>query len=626
MMFFTCAQIIDSLSALADVHPFHGITFLACKKAGLPVGHNVDFPMDAKTAEFMRRYHKIDPNSEYFLQPYHQKKLRWVKPDYPSSGLQAINTQTFAKAFLHTRNTRIWGWVANYVAVLKEGLKKRRGQTIRISAFYLAVWLYKDKEWLDNASASDVVDFFLNDFHITDDEKVNLFDTSITAPPLVSIFQTAKVAWSDLRPHLPQASDSKPDQGGTLTYLETRGVGPADRFILEPAKRLTLITGDNGLGKTFLLECAWWALTSFWADRPAYPHSGTQNNKVEIAFEIEGEQLGAERKTIAFDWKTQTWPHPKSRPTIPGLIVYARVDGSFAVWDPAKQAIKLDPSRGNDKSVFTSAEVWDGLQGHIEGLIRDWVTWQSNPQRYPFDIFVKVLDSLSPPDLGALTPGQPVRLPDDPREIPTIVHPYGTIPIVYASAGVRRVVTLAYLIVWAWNEHVIAAAQRRTPPQRRMVILVDEMEAHLHPQWQRAVLPALMSIGDMLSTRLETQFLVATHSPLVMASAETVFDAERDSLMHLDLSDSGVVSLKELDFVRWGDVSSWLTSPIFALTHARSREAEAAIEAAKSLQLRPDPSAHEVEEVSARLIKSLAPDDHFWPRWMAFAEKFGVEL
>jgi hypothetical protein len=135
-----------------------------------------------------------------------------------------------------------------------------------------------------------------------------------------------------------------------------------------------------------------------------------------------------------------------------------------------------------------------------------------------------------------------------------------------------------------------------------------------------------MSIGDMLSTQLETQFLVATHSPLVMASAETVFDTDKDSLVHLDLSDSGVVSLQEIDFVRWGDVSSWLTSPIFELTHARSKEAETAIEDAKSLQLRNDPSANEVEEVSGRLIKYLAPDDQFWPRWIAFAEKFGIEL
>ena len=623
-MFFTSTQIASSISALSNVHPFHGITFLTCKKNKLPMGRAVHFLMDTKTAEFMREYHKIDPDSEFFFQPY--LKAKWVRQDYPSGGLQSINTQTFVQAFIHDKGTGIWGWASNYVSVLEGSLRTKNRNIIRIPAFHISVWLYKDKEWPDVTSAEDVINFFIEDFAITDSEKEALFDTSTLLELLpVSVFQKEKALWPDLRPLLPQAPDSKPDQGGTLTYLETRGVGPADRFILEPAKRLTLITGDNGLGKTFLLECAWWALTGLWANRPAYPTAAIEN-KVEITFAIAGERSRAERRTIPFDWKTQTWRHLRNRPTIPGLIVYARVDGSFAVWDPAKQAIKLDPSRGNDKSVFTSAEVWDGLQGQIEGLIRDWVSWQSNPQRYPFETFVKVLDCLSPPDLGSLKPGQPVRIPDDPREIPTIVHPYGEVPIVYASAGVRRVITLAYLIVWAWNEHLIAAAQRRTPPQRRLVILVDEMEAHLHPRWQRAVLPALMSVGDMLSEKLETQFLVATHSPLVMASAEPVFDSEKDALVHLDLSDRGIVSLEEIDFVRWGDVSSWLTSPVFELRHARSNEAEAAIEAAKSLQLLNNPSTDEVEEVSGRLLKYLASDDQFWPRWIAFAEKFGVEL
>ncbi len=223
-------------------------------------------------------------------------------------------------------------------------------------------------------------------------------------------------------------------------------------------------------------------------------------------------------------------------------------------------------------------------------------------------------------------PGEPIRIPDDPRDIPTIRHSYGDTPIVYSSAGVKRIITLAYLIVWAWNEHTIAADLARTKTQNRMVILIDEMEAHLHPRWQREVLPALMSVGELLSNSLETQFVVATHSPLVMASSEPIFNEECDSLCHLDIDDSGNVSLKELDFARFGDVSSWLTSPIFELKHARSKEAEIAIESAKSLQTREDVSPDEVKEVSVKLIKYLGPEDKFWPRWISFAERFGINL
>jgi predicted ATP-binding protein involved in virulence len=264
--------------------------------------------------------------------------------------------------------------------------------------------------------------------------------------------------------------------------------------------------------------------------------------------------------------------------------------------------------------------------GRIEGLIRDWVRWQSEPEGARYRTFQKVLAKISPPDLGELRPGRPVRIPEDPRDIPTLVHPYGETPILYASAGVRRVVTLAYLIVWAWHEHLEASKMAQVLPQRRMVVLVDEIEAHLHPRWQRSLLPALTGLGDLLAPALKVQFLIATHSPLVMASAETVFDDKTDKLFHLDMDHSGEVTLKQVEFVAFGDISSWLTSPVFELKHARSNEAEEAIEAAKGLQLRTNVTSAEVREVTYRLKRFLAPEDRFWPRWIAYAENHGVDI
>lgn len=620
--FFTTQQIAESVGVLINVHSFHGITFLACKQAQLPIGKEITFPIDAKTEAFMQEHHRIDPASEWYFQPFKSSgiKKRWVRPDYPAKGLQSINTRTFRDAFSHRHNTRIWGWSNDYVTVLESKLHKKK----RIPALDLAVWLYRQYEWPDSTTFKDVVETFLTDFLITSEEKDLLFDLSvIDSKKEIQSFGDSAYLWSDLRPFLPAAPDAKPDQGGTLAYLETIGLGPAEKFVFKPADRLTLITGDNGLGKTFLLECCWWALTGTWAGRPAFTNPGLLNNKIEITFEIKGEAAKPDRETISYDWKSMSWPASKNRPTISGLIVYARVDGSFAVWDPAKQNISL-PSQ--QKAVFSSDEVWNGLQGHIEGLIRDWVRWQSTPFKSPFETFRRVLRHLSPPDLGILEPGDPVRVPGDPRDIPTIKHLYGTTPIINSSAGVKRIVTLAYLIVWAWTEHVVATELAQGSPQRRIVVLIDEMEAHLHPHWQRAVLPALMSIQEMLSSELKAQYIVATHSPLVMASSETIFNTETDSLVHLDLTEAGKVTLEEIDFVKYGDISSWLTSPIFELRHARSMEAESAIEKAKALQAEVSVSTDEVRSISERLISCLAPDDKFWPRWLFFAEQHGVKL
>lgn len=48
------------------------------------------------------------------------------------------------------------------------------------------------------------------------------------------------------------------------------------------------------------------------------------------------------------------------------------------------------------------------------------------------------------------------------------------------------------------------------------VVLIDEIELHLHPAWQRSVLPRL------LATFPNLQFIVTTHSPLVLAQLNTL--------------------------------------------------------------------------------------------------------
>lgn len=130
-MYFTAAQIARSIEALSRVHPFHGITFLACKQASLPVGREIVFPLDSETDKFLRQHHQIDPGSDWFFQPFKSSAgtKKWVRPDYSAKGLQAINTQTFAPAFLHKPGSRIWGWAPDYVRVLVARLPGKHKDT-----------------------------------------------------------------------------------------------------------------------------------------------------------------------------------------------------------------------------------------------------------------------------------------------------------------------------------------------------------------------------------------------------------------------------------------------------------------------------------------------------------------
>lgn len=622
-----------SLSELSAIHPFFGLDFLVFKQGEIPIGTKTNFPINSRLKEFMTLYYKPDLKSTRYFQPFKTSSREgpWVTWKYPFSGAQKTRTSgRLAAAFLHDRNTDQWGWRSNYVEVLREELDI--GKTDRISAFWLATWLYRHRDWPDDTNALAMVRSFLREFHISKDEVEELFRT--TVPDIGSDF-LVPAPYSDdelMRIDIGRPPDAEPEEGGTLRYIEMRGIGPVHRLEFDPAERLSVITGDNGLGKTFILECAWWSLTGEWPERQAYPRTDAKRDEPSITFAIAGHRNTQEKKTLKFDWNAHRWPTPKSRPTIPGLSLYARVDGSFAIFDPVRHS--QDGDEGT-QLVFTRDQVMDGRGKRINGLIHDWVNWQRSPDQSAFETFKAVLKRLSPPDMNPLEPGEPTRIANDAREIPTLKHDYDVVPFTNESAGVRRIVTVAYLLVWVWNEHKIHSGLSKKAPQRRMVILIDEMEAHLHPKWQRVVLPALLDVTNLLGTELEAQIIIATHSPLILASLEQEFHESIDKLFHLQMSRKAStpsadghteVKFGEVQFIRHGRVDAWLTSEVFELKEATSQPAELALARAKTVMGEDSPSPGVIREITNQLSRTLPADDEFWPRWLYFAKQKGVAL
>lgn len=630
-MYFGIEAVSQALKELEDVHPFYTITYLVFKQHNLPVGTSTEFRINRLERQFLEKYYKPDKQSTWFYRPNRtsDKEKHWVTVRYPETTSQSIRTRgQKAAAFIHDTNTT-WGWKPNYIDILGQGLFREK----RIPAFYLAVWLYRERDWSYGTTATDVLNTFLVEFNITQQESQQLFDTDIlTGWTEDRLFQPIPVSLEQLRPII-GSPPGQAEGGGTLAYLELKGIGPSADLRFAPGSRINLITGDNGLGKTFLLECAWWALTGQWVGLPAYPLQ--DHDKSEITFQIASETSTTKKYSVRYDWSIPTWPERPPNQTIPGLLIYARADNSFAIWDPIQQ---IKGSRQQENLVFNPDEVWEGKEVRegaktrfvSNGLIRDWVSWQRNPELSPFSMFTSVLARLSPGEEMTLEPAMPRGIYGDSREFPTLALPYGDIPVIHAAAGMRRILAIAYLIVWAWSEHKRQSELAKRAPQRRMVILIDEIEAHLHPRWQRLILPSMLDVQGELDPELQVQFLFATHSPLVMASVEPIFNEQTDKLFHLDLIPNDFFSrrvvLDEIPFVRLGQVNSWLTSEVFELGHARNIEAENAIEAAKALQIQDSPNVDEITQVTDELIRYLAADDEFWPRWIAFAEQHGVTV
>lgn len=624
-MYISAKAVLEAIDALrARVHPFLGITFVACKRYGLSVGTTDAVSIDALTREHMDAHHRLDRRSSHYFQPFRSAKS-WVTKKYPSSGLQTINTQTFKSVFLHERTAQEWGLVPEYLEKIQGILRELKGFGECVPVDALAVWLFKDADLHGVSSYDELVELFFRVYNITEEEKSRLFSIRLMDARLepTAAFVAEPLEMSSVTRQLPEPPDAEAEGGRTITSLYLRNAGPARDMQMEFGQRLSLITGDNGLGKSFLLDFAWWVATGMWADREAFPQLSEESATLpQVTYTISANSGRLSTFTAQFDQKDFAWVRPRKAMTIEALAVFSRADGSFAVADPVRSRFNhTSPAVGS----LTAYEVWNGRLGLTEGLIRDWVRWQTSADRKVFDQFSSVLKRLSPDDLGTLVPGAPVRLPGDSREIPTVRHRYETIPVTHASSGVKRVLLLAYLVIWSWQEHVLAADRLGQSPLRKMMVVVDELEAHLHPKWQRIVLPALMGVGDILSSDLAIQVIAATHSPMVLASMESTFDPDTDVLYHL-YGEGKSVRLVETPFVKYGDVSGWLTSPLFGLRHARSREAESAIDEAKELQLESAPERAKVEAVSERLKQHLAGDDKFWPRWLYFAEQHGVKI
>ncbi|MCY1082735.1 AAA family ATPase [Archangium lansingense] len=84
------------------------------------------------------------------------------------------------------------------------------------------------------------------------------------------------------------------------------------------------------------------------------------------------------------------------------------------------------------------------------------------------------------------------------------------VPTLAMSDGYRSVLALTGDLAWRLMQ---AFPQRANPLHEEGVVLIDELDIHLHPRWQRHI------AGWLREQFPNLQFFVATHSPLVAAGA-----------------------------------------------------------------------------------------------------------
>lgn len=137
------------------------------------------------------------------------------------------------------------------------------------------------------------------------------------------------------------------------------------------------------------------------------------------------------------------------------------------------------------------------------------------------------------------------------------------VPTLALSDGYRSVLALAGDLVWRLIQ---AFPQSGDPLKEEGVVLIDELDIHLHPIWQRDIALWLREQFPKL------QFIVATHSPLIAAGA-----GPEALTLKLSLS-NGKTEVTQISDISSLNVDRLLQHPAFGLVSPYSPQTQQKIE------------------------------------------------
>ena len=221
--------------------------------------------------------------------------------------------------------------------------------------------------------------------------------------------------------------------------------------------------------------------------------------------------------------------------------IYQKADAMFKLEDD--EDAPLDERRAYNifearKTVYSCvravcAEVLsgDGTRNYVTGFREKYLDSQ------PFANFDEVNIHRS---LGINTIDQPNFSNVRPEDRPTYSEEVGQAPLYagFLSSGTQATFLWTYWLAYKMLHHYEFVDGWKDKPA---ILLIDEIENHLHPTWQRRVIPTLQKHFPGL------QIFATTHSPFVVAGLQA------GQVHLLDRNADGVVtaSTNEQDIIGW---------------------------------------------------------------------------
>ena len=187
-----------------------------------------------------------------------------------------------------------------------------------------------------------------------------------------------------------------------------------------------------------------------------------------------------------------------------------------------------------------------------------------------------------------ITDGFPIQFSgvgeDDDGFFPGFSTVDGPMPLNTLSQGTQSIVQwLAHLLIGYAAYYDFPKTLKDKPG----VLIVDEIDAHLHPSWQRRIIPTLTKHFPSL------QIFCSTHSPLMLAGLK----AGQVQLLQRDEDNRVTVSRNEDDLVAWS--ADEVLRNFLGVRDPTDQETVVQLERLRELQGKQDLSPEESEELES---------------------------
>ena len=371
-------------------------------------------------------------------------------------------------------------------------------------------------------------------------------------------------------------------------------IGPFDHLDLELDPRWNILLGDNGVGKSSVLRAIAVALCG----RDAQPFAerllkfGQTSGQIVLKF-ADGQEHVTELFRTSGEAEVKS---PSAR--------LMDIDGWLALGFPALRTVTWHRSRGPQleegkkrPNPTDLIPLLDGGPDPRTDQLKQWIinvdyrakksASDEDRRRYArlLDDFFRVINSLT----GGLRIG--FGQVDLDRGQVLLSTDDGPVPLEAVSQG--TVSLLGWIGVLMQRLYEVYDDVER-PHEQFALVLMDEIDAHMHPEWQQRLVPALAELFPHI------QFLATTHSPLIVGGMDV------KQIKGSSATRTAKVRLIELDpDTTMGRTDQVLTGELFGLETTLDSATQQAVARYQEILALPSRSAEQDDELR-RLEETLA--------------------